>query len=476
MRGKIRKRKGKTPWLTWNSVKLKLPTDYPWKVLGWLATDLADKLQQDDYDLVKQIVRDRDYPALCVLQEMWSLQNLSKDITETYAHISTVRTKYQLSALLKKFRFQTEKDTRVANALIKFINAEAVCKAFNHGGYKALAFGETEHDAKVLTYARAYISKVLGGAIEPTNHIVTTWSRHGPGSNLDTLKGQSNLYDKYKDWPYSCTRSALPYARYLIETDKRWLGFLEDSYRSREGIPKHFVLDRERFWSSVLSVREGNRITFVPKTAREERSIAIESAMNLMLQLGVDGYIRKRLKRWDVDLDSQEKNKFFAYQGSLDPSDESYVTLDLSAASDSISLKLVQILFPEDWYQYLCKLRSPSGLYGDEVFIYEKISSMGNGYTFAIESLIFASLVYGVVRSMDGAFNPKTDYCVFGDDIIVRKRHVTKVIRALKLAGFSLNTDKSFLSGNVRESCGADWIQGKPVRPVFFDDTPYTYV
>jgi len=452
-------------------VKLALPREYPWKVLQALTIDLAGHLSNDDQALLSQIVRDRDFSALLILADDWGLQNKSISASEGSEHISRLRAKYQLSALLKKFRFETDKDDRKSTAIKKFMKAEDDCHAYNHGGYMALSWGKTEKDAQVFTYARSFLSKVLGENCL-SKDLITRWSRHGPGSNLDTEKGQSSIYMKYRGWPYSCTKAAIPYARFLIETDNRWLGYLEDSYRSRNSIPRTRILNREVFWSSVFKVVEGNRITFVPKNALTERSIAIEPTMNLMLQLGVDGFIRRRLKRWDINLDSQVKNQRMAYRGSIDPTDRSYVTLDLAGASDSISLKVCQLLLPPEWYSYLCCLRSPKGVLGKESLEYQKISSMGNGFTFVLESAIFAALTYGAIRSHQGSCDFKSDMSIYGDDIIVRKMVHEKVIHALNTAGFQLNTDKSFTSGFTRESCGTDWIEGKPVRPVFLDETP----
>jgi len=45
----------------------------------------------------------------------------------------------------------------------------------------------------------------------------------------------------------------------------------------------------------------------------------------------------------------------------------------------------------------------------------------------------------------------------------------------LDLLGFSVNASKSFSEGAFRESCGADWFYGQPVRPVFIRklDSPH---
>lgn len=466
MKFKTVKNKGKSS--AGVNLAVKLPVDYPWKVLRWLVQDLAHLLTEDECLLLDQIVRDRDSFALSILTEEWGLQRLN---LESELSLAQLRAKYQICALLKKYRFPSDRNERIDSAIQKFIKAEDLCAAYNHGGYKKLLWGDTEHDAELLTYVRSFLKKLLG-EVTPTNSLMTEWSRHGPGSNLDTCKGAISQYDKYANWPYSCTSLALPYARFLIQSDDRWLGALEDSYRDRFNIPKHRILNQRVFWDTVLKVVPGNRITFVPKDASSERSIAIEPTMNLMLQLGVDGHIRRRLKRWGVDLDSQEKNQLLAKQGSLDPSKNSFVTMDLSMASDSLSLALCKNVLPPDWYDYLFKLRSPSGVLGKDIYHYEKISSMGNGYTFALESAIFTAILYAVHKADNPKFSPHTEFAVFGDDLICRQRLASQVVDLLGKSGFMINTEKSFFKGPIRESCGADWFKGKLIRPVFFDETP----
>jgi hypothetical protein len=447
-----------------------LPTDYPWKVLQELTNDLAAYLEEDDISLISQIIRDRDHDAYLLLQDIWGLQNCSIGL-EISSTLPKIRARLAIAALLKKFQFRTDKSMRETNALRKFREAEVACMSYNQSGYMDLSWGETEFDAEVFTYAREFVGKVLGRAC-PTKALLTLGSRHGPGNNLDTYKGASSIYFKYENWPYSCTQAVVPYARYLIATDARWIGALENSYRDRYNIPATEILNRQVFWENVLKVVEGNRITFAPKDARTERTIAIEPCINLMLQLGVDEHIRKRLKRWDVDLDDQGKNQFMAYLGSQVDSDESYVTLDLSAASDSLSLKLCKLLLPSEWYDYLLKLRSPKGSLEGEIIFYEKISSMGNGYTFALESLLFTAITSAVIKATKGHCDFVNDLSIFGDDIICRREYVFDVVKALSRAGLRLNLDKSFLKGYTKESCGTDWIHGKPVRPVFLQKQP----
>jgi len=448
---------------------IRLPRDYPWKVASGLLEDLRCSLDEKEYQYASHILKTRDYDAYLALSEAWRPQSNNSMGCRT---IENVRATYQVSAVLKKFRFPSDNGKRRNAAIKKFMAAEESCREFNDVGHTSLRFLWDSDELRAYTYARNFIAKLLGQLL-PSHEQMTLWSRHGPGANLDSSQGHVSLYDKYETWPYSCTSCATGHARLAIQSDERWLGALEDSYRSRHGLPANVIIDQNEFWTNVFQVVNNNRITFVPKNAQTDRSIAIEPAMNLYLQLGVDGYIRRRLKRFGVDLDDQRKNQELARRGSQDwLGDDPFVTLDLAAASDSVSTELCKILLPPQWYHYLMDLRCPTGrLDTGETISYEKISSMGNGYTFALESLIFTALVYGVERVVRGRYE-KENIAVFGDDLIVRRSSAPLLVRMLNLCGFSVNTEKSFLEGPFRESCGADWFKGAAVRPVFLEETP----
>lgn len=442
-----------------------IPMDYPWKVLGYLADDLCQFLTPREIDRISAIVRNRDLDGLFSLTDDWGLLSMpSSD-----GAIAFKRARYQLAALLKKFRFNTERAARIESARVKLLAGEDRCHSYNLEGWKELAHAPESWVSEVFTYARSFMEKLLGPAL-PDPTVMTDRSRHGPGATLDTKCGRVSSYFKFEKWPYQCTRAALRYARNVISSDERWLGALEDDYRSRFNIPKWRILDRQVFWDTVLEVVDGNRIAFVPKDARTERSIAIEPTMNLYLQLGVDGFIRQRLKRWGVDLDDQKKNQTLAFHGSVEDVDP-FVTIDLANASNTISLGICRLLLPREWLNYLLCLRSPKGVLGDDLLEYEMISSMGNGYTFALESAIFTAIIYAVTKA-SGAPIDTSQWAVFGDDLIVRQSLSEKLIAALTKCGFEINVSKSCLTGKVRESCGCDWFQGTPVRPVFLKDFP----
>lgn len=456
-----------------NSSVPQLSEVYPWKVLSKLSLDLKEYLSSEEFDRIQKIARYRDFDGYMVLAEEWGLQCIAPADTT----LAKVRAKYLLASLIKKFQFSSDKDERIARATEIFLSAESECKSYNQENYKSLSEPETEWANNIRIYAQQFLRKLLGPEL-PGSRALLDKSRHGPGATIGTDGGDISAYHKFAGWPYSCTKDAYRYARFAIETDQRWFGALQNSYRKRMKIPMHYPIDMERFWAEVIDISYGNRITFVPKDARKERTIAIEPTLNLYLQLGVDGFIRRRLKRFGVDLDDQRKNQRLAHVGSLHcEGEDSFVTIDLSAASDSISLKLCEMLLPTDWFSYLKDLRCQNGSIGDvdrpdSVFIeYEKISSMGNGYTFALESALFTALVWAVMKA-DGVPFDRDAFAVYGDDIIVKKRFYFKVVEALRLAGFALNLEKTFVYGPIRESCGTDWLHGSPIRPVLLTKVP----
>lgn len=208
-----------------------------------------------------------------------------------------------------------------------------------------------------------------------------------------------------------------------------------------------------------VKVVKGNRIAFVPKDATKVRQIAIEPSLNMGGQLAVGDYLSKRLRLFGVNLFSQEVNQRMAKEGSLN---QSLATIDLSDASSRICLQLVVDLLPPDWSQLLVRLRSPYGLLPDGTYIkYSSFSTQGNGFTFPLESLIFWAI--------SKACQTKR-LSVFGDDIICDSSSATKVCAALESCGFVVNSEKSYVDGFFKESCGADYVYGVNVRPIFYKD------
>lgn len=199
------------------SSELKLPENYIWKLLGATLDDLSGYLHEEDIEMVQFIIRSKDFESYLCLSEIWGLHSMN---SQTVLSFEEIKARYFLASLLKKFQFPSDKEIRREKALAKFYQAEKTCRFFNNFNYKKLV-ADGEETACFLTYARSFLKKLLGEKC-PTLCQVMESSRHGPGSNLDTQNGETSSYFKYAKWPYSCTPAAIPVARFMIESDKRW--------------------------------------------------------------------------------------------------------------------------------------------------------------------------------------------------------------------------------------------------------------
>jgi hypothetical protein len=202
---------------------------------------------------------------------------------------------------------------------------------------------------------------------------------------------------------------------------------------------------------------EANRVEFVPKNWKTDRTIACEPEGNVFLQLAVDKYIKRRLRRVGIDLTDQSQNQEKARKGS---EDGGLSTVDLSMASDTLAYNTVAWLFPKSWFDLLCAIRSSkaSGKVPELNLRYAKFSSMGNGCTFTVETLVFAAACRAVGSK---------EYSVYGDDIVIETEYFDNLRKLLRFLGFSFNSQKSFNTGPFRESCGTNWFQGVDITPIY---------
>lgn len=457
--------KGIKAGFTFNG-KLNGNDDLPWKIFGFLLKDLG--FNEGNAKQYFGAIRNRDYKRLMSLLPAVSPRSMiDSNDTPTKADAFEFFRRYQLGAYLKKFPFKGT-DTK-SPAIEKFYEGEAQCKLFNEQNFKALVSLDERHPEffGILDDIRSDIEDVLGTI--PDIESIIGHAKHGPGVSLgDQYQGGcSTSFYKWASLPYSVTQGTKGLARHAIESDPRWVGALDDWYRSKFKLSIGIPIDVDLFWSHVLEVVDGSRITTVPKTAETDRTIAIEPLLNVYLQLGVDHVIKSALRRkWGYDLTSQEENQKMAYEGSV--TDE-LVTVDMRNASETVALILCYLLLPPAWMDLLMDLRSPQGSFFDsdgnvqDVIHFEKISSMGNGFTFALESLIFGSLVRAAIRRTKSVKKS----AVYGDDLIVPTTAYPFLKTLLNLCGFKLNEEKSFADGPFRESCGKDFYLGYDVRPVF---------
>lgn len=197
-------------------------------------------------------------------------------------------------------------------------------------------------------------------------------------------------------------------------------------------------------------------VAYVPKNFKTRRTIAKPADGGLPLQLAADAWCKTRLRKFGVDLSSQEFNQELARLGSVWGH---LATVDVEGASDSVALNLVHSRFPREWAKVLCDFRSAFAKTPDgEMHEYAKFASMGNGSTFVVETLIF----FAAAKAVGSATT-----AVYGDDIVIETGLVAKLIRLLSHLGFKVNQSKTFWDTPFRESCGGNYWYGVDITPFY---------
>ncbi len=253
----------------------------------------------------------------------------------------------------------------------------------------------------------------------------------------------------------------------------------EMSYTNERLIPYYraalvetgFWCDAERQRNELFGFRrvEGGKLFFAPKNAEISRTCCTEAHLNMLVQKSIGAYLESSmLNYFGISLSVQpDNNRYLARIGSKDGS---FGTIDLVSASDSISVQLIsQALRPCFFKAMLFMSRSERLVLPNGSLVEPKmIATMGNGFTFPLQTVIFASAVRAIYQLMGfPCVCPRTQFGVFGDDIIVRREAYEFTVAMLNKLGFKVNDGKSFNSGPFRESCGHDYFLGENIRGVY---------
>lgn len=338
---------------------------------------------------------------------------------------------------------------------LAFETAEERCKMTNARLDVARPHGRV---AVVTHYAQRKISDVLA---EVPKLEQLTFS-FGPGASTNVRAAVSSPRAKLAA-RLACSESMLSCAGDLLAEAPYWATCHSGGITSNEGV---LTVDVE--------VHPG-KMTLVPKNLKTTRPIVVEPVLNGFAQKGIGRYLRERLLRvCNQDLKDQTRNQKAACVGSITGH---LATVDLASASDTLSIGCVFDLLPLPWAEFLSNFRSEVVEEDGHPRLLEKFSSMGNAFTFELETLIFYSLAFGVCRCLDIEVG---EVSVYGDDIIIPSEAFGLLKEVLEWYGFEVNTSKSFHEGPFRESCGADWFRGLDIRPFYLRDqvsdrTLYTF-
>lgn len=370
-----------------------------------------------------------------------AMKELRPLIAADYAgDVDAFRSDYQATVLFSKLPSPVENPALKAAAIEGFFEGEKRLEAFNN-----LWLNESKVEAILsnqgvdLQELKRIVKSILGRA--PTLRTLAKRGSWSSGSSFLLRRGRSDEAAKC-EFGVSCT---LPLAKAINDVC----------------LPEDLSLIN---WSSRWVLAPGNLLDTVPKDIAKDRSIAKEPEINMFFQKAIGDTIRRCLLHVGIDLNDQSNNQWCA----LNAMRLGLATLDLRNASNSICWGLVYCLLPPDWRDLIFLTRSERGTWNTRQDVragvaewheYQMISSMGNGFTFELESLIFFSicLACGV---------PDYKCYIYGDDIIIPQADCDKVIPVLETCGFEINIEKSFTQGTFFESCGVYSFEGVDVTPI----------
>lgn len=362
---------------------------------------------------------------------------------KNYDNFVALRSAYSATKFLSKFKGLSLNYDLDEVAFQKFDDFELLCKQTNNR-FKDLAHDPLFKGHAVWLHNAVIrkIAKILGDYSAEELFAMPDW---GPGASTLIKRREASSVKKFR-----------------CET-----GITRDLYNL---IPWETLAEAYPVWANQLveagfpTFQVGNKVITVPKDAGTNRVIAIEPGINLWFQKSVGDMIGNRLRRYGVDLRFQSRNQELARLGSIS---SDLATIDLSSASDSIATSVVEALLPPRWLMLLDACRSHYGTRGSTFAKWEKFSSMGNGFTFQLESLIFYAVASCCAEYLSLSSHQVSAY---GDDVVLPSACYEVFSEMMGFYGFRVNGKKSHVDSYFRESCGAHYYSGIDVKPIYLKD------
>jgi hypothetical protein len=379
--------------------------------------------------------------------------------TQTVDAIDAIR---QLSYLFAKIELECT-DARKLAAVTAYVVADD-----ETGDWDDIA-NQTMSGAFKLSELSRMSSLLFGDVLNSLNRKIEEGEltpKHGPGAVAERVRGNAK-YD-FTTWP-ARIEPIFPHQEY---------GF--------PGLGYHYPTDHVQ-----LLPRDQvspSRMILVPKSMKTPRVIAAEPMVLQYLQQSIMSSLVSDLEHDPlvgpmIGFTDQLPNQNMAKVGS---SDGSLATLDLSEASDRVSLLQALALtksFPlvtETFEAVRSEFVTLPSIDGrpKRVRPIRKFAPMGSALCFPVEAMAFLAVVFlGIerataaqrrrsrlsrndVKSFHGAVR------VYGDDIIIPVDCVDEVLASMADYGYRVNANKSFWTGMFRESCGGDFYAGEWVTPI----------
>jgi len=325
------------------------------------------------------------------------------------------------------------------------------------------SFGDVD---SVLIMARSLCRQILD---DFSLDALFQYCKHGPGATVGTFYGHTHLTGKMA-LPLTATMSQARIFNLYLKWDPLLLEMIQ-----REN--PDVVLTTDDF--SIYDLVSTSSATCVLKNDEISRMICKETTVGMFLQQGLGVWMCERLVLFGIDIEKQQDiHRMLAMIFSITGLG---ATLDWQSASDCSGLNFCSWLLPPKIVAVMMQLRCEAIEFPALDGLVRRIpmvSTMGNAFTFPLETLVFFSIAIAVrsrklVKGRSSlpeweAFN--YDITVFGDDCIVPSDDVPLFSEVLEKVGFILNKDKSYWmrEERFRESCGGDYFRGRNVRPYYF--------
>lgn len=354
---------------------------------------------------------------------------------------------YQIASIDKRYRYRNDiytDDELQELAINKFLDVQNRLSALN---WEELL--QDERMQRILRLARRLCRKILGTCDDER---IRQSAAFGSGASVGVAAREAHLAQRYCI-PITGTKHQISWWRSEYDQCPHFQQWLCDRY----GITD---MSDSRIYKEIDTLA----LTFVPKSHKSLRAILPNTTIGSYQSGGIGEYIRERLMK-SVKLDVRKLQHQHRDTARVASTDQRHLTMDLQSASDSISGELLEILLPDDWWKLLSENRAefislPNGT---------KIQSntfctMGVGYTFTLQTLVFYALIWACQAVSDRFLRP-TLISVYGDDLIFGS-HLNELVRdVFGRVGIVVNEDKTFTDVPFRESCGGDYFHGRDVRP-----------
>lgn len=352
------------------------------------------------------------------------------------APVYIFKAQYQLENLFKRYRFRDDQFTQEElerSTIEKFLDVQNRISA---------PIETTPLVDRVLERARDYMCSCLG---EFSQAELVEACRFGKKATKGNPFSDSYADIKLGSELTGSTEQIKWFREVYLPDDK----LLQDTLVqcSPSGVPNYVVCD-------TLNA------TLVPKSYKALRLILPNTLIGTLRSYGLGKMIEVRLRKY-FGLDIRRLQAIHGQLIKEMSKTRKSVTGDLSSASDSPNMDLMSKVLPESWFKELNLGRITKVKAGDTVYDLNSFMTMGIGFTFPLETLLF----YSLLRSIADLAKVKGRISVYGDDLIYPRdmhRYVAFIFPKLHIM---LNNDKTYVNTYFRESCGSDAFHGSDVRP-----------